>query len=662
MRTRTLSGTVVSLGLPRTGVASCNGHATTLGVSRAATLFLREVRAEQSPRHRLGSSSRAAVNSSRCGARSFSAVTAWSVSLAPTGRRLPALAIVAACLLAAGPLVVLAVRLLAGPALTWAGDQALVELGIREAGAFHRSLGVYSRFGWNHPGPVWLYLLAGPYRLLGGDGRALGAAVAASHGLCAVLIVACAARLRSASRHSAGAGRAFAAAVAVLVLQHAFGRSAFFSPWNPLAVVLPALLFLLLAAGVLLRRRGWLVGAVAAATFLVQTHIGTVPLVVVVGGLVLLVRAVARLSTGHRLGRRRRSVDEPAPCLLSRVWPTRLLPGTGLGRVQAGGWLLIVLAWLPPLLEQEFAGGNLGRIGHFVTTSRHATSWRASASVAGELLYRSLLSRARGRLSLPLPPTGGLMMLVLCAGAGVLLGAVGYALQEPVSRACAAVSVAGIAAGVLAAHQTVGGHDPYLLFWLAAVMAPLTVGTAALLASVPRRGAPAAGAPATPSTRLRHRGAVARPAGVLALAVGGVVLAAPLLGGIKAKELSNAGNSRPVAAELSAVERWLGPQRGALLIRIVSHRVWPQVAGLLLRLRANGHPTYVTANWVSVFGAHQRLPAPTSLVLDAAARGTPRIAPPAGVQLGTGRFDVVQLTLVRARVPASPQTVPQEGP
>ena len=202
------------------------------------------------------------------------------------------------------------------------------------------------------------------------------------------------------------------------MLQHAFGRSAFFSPWNPLAVVLPALLFLLLAAGVLLRRRGWLVGAVAAATFLVQTHIGTVPLVVVVGGLVLLVRAVARLSTGHRLGRRRRSVDEPAPSLLSRAWPTRLLPATGWGRVQAGGWLLIVLAWLPPLLEQEFAGGNLGRIGHFVTTSRHATSWRASASVASELLYRSLLSRTRGRLRPGLRTFGGRVVPAVRRGRG----------------------------------------------------------------------------------------------------------------------------------------------------------------------------------------------------------------------------------------------------
>ena len=584
-------------------------------------------------------------------------MTPSPVSLAPARRWLRAVAIAAACVLAAGPLVVLAVRLLLGPALTWAGDQALVELAVREAGAFHRSLGVYSRFGWNHPGPVWLYLLAGPYRLLGGDGRALGAAVAASQGLFAVLIVVCAARLRSASCRSAGAGSAFAAAVAVLVLQHAFGRSAFLSPWNPFAVLLPALLFLLLAAGVLLRRRGWVLGAVAVATFLVQTHIGTVPLVVVVGGAALLVRAMARLSPAHGPERRPSPVDEPAPSLLSQARTIRLLPASGFG------WLLIVLAWAPPLAEQAFGGGNLGRIGHFVTTSQHTTSWRASASAAGQLLYNSLLSSAPGRLSLPLPVAGGLKMLGLCAAAGLLLGALGYALREPVSRACAAVSVAGLAAGVLAAHQTVGSHDPYLLFWLTAAIAPLAVGTAALVTSILTRGAPAAIGPASSSTCLQHRGAgTARPAGVLALAVGSLVLAAPLLGGIKARELSSAGNSRPIAAELSAVERWLGPQRGALLIRIVSHRVWPQVAGLLLRLRADGHPTYVTPNWVSVFGARQRLPAPTSLILDAAARRAPHIAPAAGLQLATGRFDTLQLTLVRARDPASPQTVPPEGP
>lgn len=211
-------------------------------------------------------------------------------------RGFPTLVIAAACLLAAAPLLNLAVRVLAGPALGWSGDQALVELGVREASALHRSLGVYSRFGWNHPGPVWLYVLALPYRLLGADGRALGAAVAFLHAMTAVLIVGCAARLPPASRRSCAAFGA-AAAVAVLVLVHAFGRGAFLSPWNPYAVILPALLFLLLAAGVLLGRRGWAVGAAAAATFLVQTHLGTVPLVLVVGGPVLLIRLVAGVHT-----------------------------------------------------------------------------------------------------------------------------------------------------------------------------------------------------------------------------------------------------------------------------------------------------------------------------------------------------------------------------
>jgi len=46
-------------------------------------------------------------------------------------RGLPTLVIAGACLLAAAPLLNLAVRVLAGLALAWSGDQALVELGAR---------------------------------------------------------------------------------------------------------------------------------------------------------------------------------------------------------------------------------------------------------------------------------------------------------------------------------------------------------------------------------------------------------------------------------------------------------------------------------------------------------------------------------------------------
>jgi len=574
-------------------------------------------------------------------------------------RGLPTLVIAAACLLAAAPLLNLAVRVQLGPALAWSGDQALVELGVREASALHRSLGVYSRFGWNHPGPVWLYVLALPYRLLGADGRALGAAVAFLHAMTAVLIVVCAARLPPASRRSSAAcGAAPAAALAVLVLVHAFGRGAFLSPWNPYAVILPALLFLLLAAGVLLGRRGWAVGAVAAATFLVQTHLGTVPLVLVVGGPVLLLRLAAGVHTrrsanpeGSRAGGGR-----PRPQRQARV--TR--PKTGAGRRQVAGWLFVAAAWAPPLLEQVLGSGNLWRIAQFATTSRHTTSWRASTSIAGQSLHRALLSHAPGRLEQALPPTGRLTTLTLLIAAGLLVAGAGHAMGEPVSRACSAVSVAAVLAGVLAAHQTVGAHDPYLLFWLTAAPAPLLVGATALLAEMIRRATTATrGAATTPRRRARVL-AVAQPVGGIALAAGAVLLASHQFG--QAPDRLSASNSRTVTAEMAAVQRWRGPHRGALLIRVVSHHVWPQVAGLLVGLQAHGQPTFVTANWVPVFGTSQALRRPAVLVLDASATAALHPPAPAGMQLGASRFGSMHLTLTSVTGPGAPIAVPPEQP
>ncbi len=569
--------------------------------------------------------------------------------ITPGHRRLLTVAVAGACLLAAAPLLDLVVQVLVGPALTWTGDQALVELGVREAGAWQRSLGAYSRFGWNHPGPLWLYLLAGPYRLLGADGRALGATVALSHALTAVLIVLTATRLRAPSLQAGSAVGAVSAAAAVLVLQHGFRPGAFVSPWNPYAVILPSLLFLLLAAGVLLRRPGWGVGASVAATFLVQTHIGTLPLVLVVAGTVLLVRvATASRSTLTARDRTPRS---------GRHRTVRFeLPRTGLGRWQAAGWSLLLAAWLPPLLEQIFGGGNLSRIAHFVTTSRHVTTWHAGASVAGQLLYRTLLSRAPGRLDQLPAPAGGLTMLTLCLVAGPLLAALGYATQEPVSRACGAVSTAGVIAGVVAAHQTVGAHDPYLLFWLPAAPVPLLVGAVALLAGPLRHRASAA---TTSAPRCATGLGAARTVTVLATTAAGIVLALPLLGGIRIRDLPAARDSRPVSTEAAAVQRWLGPHHGPLLIRIVSHHLWPQAAGLLVRLRAQGQPSFVTPDWVPVFGTRQRLPRPTTLALDVSGRGTQQMSP-AGSVLGTGRFGSTQLTLVLARVPLSALPLPPQ--
>ncbi|MEZ5133502.1 MAG: hypothetical protein R2699_00170 [Acidimicrobiales bacterium] len=49
-----------------------------------------------------------------------------------------------------------------------ASDWALIEASVRDVGTAHTPLvGFFSRYGWFHPGPWPLYVLAVPYRLRG---------------------------------------------------------------------------------------------------------------------------------------------------------------------------------------------------------------------------------------------------------------------------------------------------------------------------------------------------------------------------------------------------------------------------------------------------------------------------------------------------------------
>src|SRR5690242_12647411 len=59
-----------------------------------------------------------------------------------------------------------------GLARTWypAGDWAMIELRTLDVGTGHTPLvGPYSRYSWNHPGPLLFWLLAIPYRLTGSN-------------------------------------------------------------------------------------------------------------------------------------------------------------------------------------------------------------------------------------------------------------------------------------------------------------------------------------------------------------------------------------------------------------------------------------------------------------------------------------------------------------
>ena len=151
---------------------------------------------------------------------------------------------------------------------TPASDLAVIHLRIRDVGSADTPLiGPFSRFGWNHPGPLLFWLLTPVTRLLGGGGNATFAAAAVQNAAVMVGISALAHRL-------GGRRLLLLLGVALALLCSALGGDVLISTWNPWISLLPFVALVLLSWGL---HRGDLVllpWTALAASYLVQSHVG----------------------------------------------------------------------------------------------------------------------------------------------------------------------------------------------------------------------------------------------------------------------------------------------------------------------------------------------------------------------------------------------------
>ena len=219
----------------------------------------------------------------------------------------------------------------------WAptNDWALLELQVRNVGTGDTPLvGAWSRFGWDHPGPLMFYALAPFYRLVPAEHGLLFAAAAVNF----VTVAGAAATTFASTR-----ARALVTLLCLALLQWGLGIADLSDPWNPTLPILPFALYALVCIEVAIGGRRWpLPVAAGLAAFVVQSHVG-------------FAQPVAALLLA---------------ALLVRWWTSRRRPaGTEAEPDRPPSWrralptvVVVVLTWLPVLIDQVAGSGNVGWI------------------------------------------------------------------------------------------------------------------------------------------------------------------------------------------------------------------------------------------------------------------------------------------------------------
>jgi hypothetical protein len=152
-------------------------------------------------------------------------------------------------------------------------DYAWTELQVRDVGRHEVLIGLYSRDGWSHPGPMLFYMLAPFYRLTGGASIGLGIGALAINGA-AITGMAVVARRR------AGTPLVVCTLLACALVLRTLGAQFAHDPWNLFVTVLPFGLMIFLTWAMSCGESWALPVGVVVTSFLAQTHVGYVVLAV----------------------------------------------------------------------------------------------------------------------------------------------------------------------------------------------------------------------------------------------------------------------------------------------------------------------------------------------------------------------------------------------
>ncbi|MEW6138747.1 MAG: hypothetical protein AB1733_10985 [Thermodesulfobacteriota bacterium] len=243
-------------------------------------------------------------------------------------------------------------------------DRALLELKTINAMNCREMLGPYSRFGWNHPGPLFFYALVPFYCWFGNNGSSLALGTAVLHlGLVIFLIWVTLARVKQYS---------VPLAISILLVSGLYFRCIHLSSyWNPHVLAIPFLVILVLSPLIWCGALWAVLTVVLLGSFIVQTHVGTLPctLAALVGGIAY------------------------------AIVHNRCYQGGLFTKKSIAQWSLLVAVvtatcWIMPLLEQASGEvGNFAKLAAFFSCTDEKHSFGAAMETISEEVAWMRLNR-----------------------------------------------------------------------------------------------------------------------------------------------------------------------------------------------------------------------------------------------------------------------------
>ena len=317
-------------------------------------------------------------------------------------------------------------------------DMAMIELYTRNAMQGNQLVGMYSRFGWNHLGPTYFYMLAPIYVLAKERSSSLMWAALVINTIFALFLCLI---LQKVAKKDVVLATCASLLLALLFLHIGIGRLA--SPWNPWAIVLPFALFIQASVVFSGGQTVYLPVVLVLGSLLIQTHIGTGPTVLSLTGVSCILYTLARKS---------RDPDNQYMVLPFAV--------------------LIAMWFLPIVQEINGHPGNFSKVVAFFTQSRHSASWTDSLyAVAIQLSWFPLGLLQRCGLGIPdfeyeelarvfafAQITGLVLVLILATKRGAMLRA-----------RMGIIGIVAVLAALWSASRIEGDIFGYLVFWISSI-------------------------------------------------------------------------------------------------------------------------------------------------------------------------------------------------